>query len=632
MPSKLGTRTINMFFKSKSPSPSPLNSPSRSTIPPPSPTHRSFSDSIMEENIEIAQSLIQKWDSNDVAYLFSGDRQEARQYLNAVKDLQSSMHYFISQSTGSENLVRAQILMQAAMKRLQKEFYQILSSNRQYLDPESVSNHSSRASTISSLSDFEDELEDELRATTESISEVERVSMAAMADLKSIADCMISSGYGKECVKIYNIIRKSIVDEGLYHLGVEKMTNSQIQKTEWDVLELKIKSWLNAVKVAVKTLFYGERILCDHVFSASASIRESCFSEIVGEGANALFGFPEMVAKTKKSPEKMFRTLDLYEAISDLWPEIDSIFSYESTSAVRSHAVNSLVRLGEAVRTILADFESAITKDTSKAPVQGGGVHPLTRYVMNYIAFLADYGELLADIVADWPLAVNSPLPESYFGSPDSDHDGSLSSSISVRMAWLVLVLLCKLDGKAELYRDVSLSYLFLANNLQYVVVKVRNSNLRLLLGEDWVAKHEEKVKQYASNYERVGWSKVFAALPEDPTAEISTDMAKNYFRRITAAFEEAYRKQTAWVVPDPNLRDEVKVSVARKLVTPYRAYYEKHRVGLVRECGSDALVRYAPENIDNYLSDLFFGAGSVGGSVSSSSSSSHSRGGRRGR
>ncbi|KAH7510867.1 hypothetical protein FEM48_ZijujUnG0076300 [Ziziphus jujuba var. spinosa] len=477
------------------------------------------------------------------------------------------MHYFISHNSSSENLVRAQFLMQTAMKRLEKEFYRILSTNRESLDPESVS---SRGSTISSLSDFEEDLEDELRTAGESISEVERVSMAAMADLKAIADCMISSGYGKDL--------------------------NQVQKMDWNVLELRIKNWLNAVKIAVKTLFYGERILCDHVFSASASIRESCFTEITKEGAMTLFGFPELVAKCKKSSEKMFRTLDLYEAIINLWPEIESIFSYESNSALRTQAINSLVKLGDAVRTMLTDFESAIQKDSSKTSGPGGGVHPLTRYVMNYITFLGDYSEILADITADWPLT----------------------------LAWLVLVLLCKLDGKAELYKDVALSYLFLANNLQYVVNKVQSSNIKFLLGDNWVAKHEEKVKQYAANYERMGWSKVFSSLPENPKAEISPEQAKSYFKNFNAAFEEAYRKQTSWIVPDPKLRDELKISVARKLVPLYREYYENHRVGLSRECGSESLVRYAPENLNNYLSDLLYGNGG-GGSISSSSSSSSS-------
>ncbi|GMN22450.1 hypothetical protein TIFTF001_045657, partial [Ficus carica] len=567
----------------------------------------------MDENIDNAQSLIEKWDSdNNVKsspYLFYGDdRREARQYLDAVKVLQSTMHVFISKNSASEKLVRAQILMEKAMKWLQKEFYQILFSNRQYLDPESVSTHSSRTSTVSSFSDFEDELEDELRATKESISEMERVSAAAMADLKAIADCMISAGYVKGCVKIYKTIRKSIVNEGLYHLGVEKTSLSQIQKMEWEVLEYKIKNWLNAVRVAVKTLFYGEMILCDHVFSASDSIRESCFSEIVGEGATWLFRFPEFVAKCKKSPEKMFRTLDLYAAISDLWSGIESIFSFDSTSSIRALAVNSLIKLGDSVRMIFADFDSAIQKDLSKTPVPGGGIHPLTRYVMNYVVFLADYSEILAVIFAGYPLSVQSPLPDSYFGSLESTDVAS--SSISVRFVWLVLVLLCKLDGKAEFYKDVALSYLFLANNLQYVVVKVRNSNLRFLLCEDWVAKHGEKVKNYAVNYERVGWGKVYSSLPEDPTADISSEQTKQCFLRLNGSFEEAYRKQTTWIVPDPKLRDEIKISVARRLVPAYRAFYEKHRVGFNRECGSESLVRYLPENLDNYLSDLFFGAG----------------------
>lgn len=590
---------------------------------------------MMEENIQSAESLISRWDtagdtsSSTSEVLFSGDRSEARKYVNAVKDLQSTMHFFISRKDSADKLIRAQTLMEKAMKRLQKEFYRILSSNRQYLDAESVSNHSSRASTVSSLSDFEDEIEDELRSTTESISDVERVSGAAMADLKSIADSMISSGYAKECVTVYKSIRRSIIDEGLYHLGVEKTIPSQIQKTDWEVLEYKIKAWVHAVKVSVKTLFYGERILCDHVFSSSDAIRESIFTEIAADGAALLFAFPEVVAKGKRSQERMFRTLDMYEAISELWPEIELVFSFESCTAVRNQAVTSLLKLGEAARATLADFESAVQKDASRAPVPGGGVHPLTRYVMNYLAFLADYNHTLSDVFADFPVTYDTKLPASYIGSFEAEEVSS--SPVTTRFAWLVLVLLCKLDGKAEVHRDVALSYLFLANNLQYVVNKVRESNLLFLLGDEWLARHEAKVRQYAANYERVGWSKVYASLPADPAAEISSEKSKEYFRALNVAFEEAYRKQTGWVVPDPKLRDEIKQSVARRLVPAYRTFYENRREGLIRECGSESLVVYAPENLDNYLSDLFFGTTSTASSGSSSPSRSLHTRGRRG-
>ncbi|TKY48459.1 Exocyst complex component EXO70A1 [Spatholobus suberectus] len=428
-----------------------------------------------------------------------------------------------------------------------------------------------------------------------------------MADLKAIAECMVSAGYSKECVKVYILMRKSIVDEALYHLGVERLSFSQVQKMDWEALESKIKCWLNAVKIAVGTLFHGERTLCDYVFgSPERKIAESCFAAICRDGAAALFGFPENVAKCKKTPEKMFRTLDLYEAISDNRQQIESIFSSESTSSVRSQVIVSQARLGEAVRTMLMDFESAIQKESSKIPVPGGGIHPLTRYVMNYIAFLGDYSDALADIVADWP---QNPLPESYYRSPD--HEGkNQSSEVAERIAWLILVLLCKLDGKAELYKDVALSYLFLANNMQYVVVKVRKSNLGFLLGEDWLTKHESKVKEYVSKYERVGWSKVFPLLPENPT----TEQAMAIFESFSLAFHEACKTQSSWVLPDPKLREEIKASIASKLVARYRDFFGKYRVG------SEVIFGFSPDDLGNSLSDILCGTGQSG------SVSSHSR------
>ncbi|KAK7272095.1 hypothetical protein RJT34_28490 [Clitoria ternatea] len=588
---KMGFKKL-FFFK---PSPPPL-----------SVSNNTFSDSLMEENIETARSVITECESQSPP-LFTNTRQQAKQYLHAVITLQSTMQYLVERDSSSQKLVKAQFLMQIAMKRLQTEFYRILAENRDCLDPESVSGISS-TDHQSSVSDYDDDFpEDDFQFAGDSFSTV------AMADLKAIAECMVSAGYSKECVKIYILTRKSIVDEALYHLGVERFSFSQLQKMEWEVLETKIKYWLNAVRVATGTLFPGERALCDFIFgSPEKKIAESCFAEICREGAMSLFGFPENVAKCKKTSEKMFRTLDLYEAISDNWQHIESIFSFESTTSIRSQAVASQVRLGEAVRTMLMDFESAIQKESSKIPVPGGGIHPLTRYVMNYIAFLADYSNALADIVADWP---KNPLPESYFQSPDRDGNNR-SPEVVERFAWLILVLLCKLDAKAELYKDVALSYLFLANNMQYVVVKVRNSNLGFLLGDDWLTKHEAKVKEYVSKYERFGWSKVLALLPENPPAEMAMEQAKAIFQSFNAAVEETCRAQSSWVVSDPKLRDEIKVWIASKLVQRYWEYYEKYRGGL------ESVIRFSPDKLGNYLYEIVLFRAEESGSVSSHSAS----------
>ncbi|KAK6163227.1 hypothetical protein DH2020_000091 [Rehmannia glutinosa] len=559
----------------------------------------------MDENIDYAEAVIMKWNLDTHRHekfspLFVDDRKEAKIFLEAVTGLRSAMHYYVKLSSNSQKIIRAQNLMQIAMKRLEEEFYVILSANRKNLDSESVSSRSSTVSARSSISESynEDEIsEEEEQSTTpsrtspraeSSISESDKALDVAMADLKSIADCMIASGYGKECVNIYKLIRKSIIDETLYYLGVEKLNHSQMQKMDWNVLEPKIKSWLHAVTIAVKTLFHGERILCDIVFSSSEKIAESSFTEISRDAALTLFSFAENFGKSKKilSPEKMFRALDIGDGGA-----------------------------GETRRSgMLAQFEAAIQKDSSKTP-SGGGVHPLTRYVMNFLVFLGDYSGAISDILADSPVTAHTPLPESYFSSPTSGGgEDPSAAAITARLAWLILVLLCKLDGKAVLYNDVALSYLFLANNLNYVVSKVRNSNLGLLMGLEWIWNNRSKVNRYLANYERMGWSKVITSLPDDPTADIPPEEVKECFRRFNLGFEETYKKQISWVIPDPKLRDEVKISLAKKIVPGYRAFYLKHRENYI---GVESIVRYAPEDLNNYLSDLFFAAG--GGSRTSS-------------
>ncbi|KAE8653683.1 Pectin lyase-like superfamily protein isoform 1 [Hibiscus syriacus] len=604
-----------------------LNIPRKGLSPlskTPIPTFSSPSSptpSMAKQTIQNAESIIKKWDVNSssltsVTPLFHHNRKEAREFLKCVMDLRGSMHFLVSQNSSPHDLVLAQNLMQIAMKRLEKEFYQILASNRERLDPESVSTSlSSDGSASFHYDDDEDEV-DQLKIAGESISEVERVSALAMTDLKAIAECMSSSGYGKECLKIYKLFRKSIVDRGLYLLGIEKFKSSQINKMNWESLDFSIKNWLNAVKIAVKSLFNGEKILCDHVFSASQTIRDACFAEITMEGATNLFKFPEIIAQNKNSrPERIFRLLELHGTISELRPEIESIFNVDLTSAIKSHALSSLQKVGDSVFTLLINFGSSIRKDSSKTPVPGGGIHPLTQSSMSYISSLSDYDRILSDILSVHPPAENPPFPESYFNNPTA------IEAAPIHLAWLILVLLCKIDSKAQQYKDVSLSYLFLANNLQFIINQVQTSNLQHLLGDQWLSKHTQKIKQYASSYELVAWNRVFKTLPERTTPELSHEAVKDCFRRFNAAFEEAYMKQILRSVPDGKLRDELKVSIAGKLVPVYKEFYETYS-----RISNGDFVRISPDDLGNYLSDLFHGT-RISSSSLPSPSSSHSNG-----
>ncbi|KAK8473994.1 hypothetical protein V6N12_030633 [Hibiscus sabdariffa] len=213
----------------------------------------------------------------------------------------------------------------------------------------------------------------------------------------------------------------------------------------------------------------------------------------------------------------------------------------ENAATIRLQALNSLVRLSESVFSLLTDFKSTIHKDSSKAMIPGDGLHPLTTYSMNYLTLLADYDNILTDIISDWPPSApaRSSLPKEFFDSRDFNES---PVAISVRIAWLILVL-CKLDCKSKHYKDVSLSYLFLASNLQHIISRVRTSSLVHLLDEEWLAKHEAKVRQFTTNYEQLAWGKVFDSLPENPTAGMTEREAKECFKKFNTSFEDAYLK-----------------------------------------------------------------------------------------
>ncbi|CAH2054367.1 unnamed protein product [Thlaspi arvense] len=609
----------------------PPNHPPLLTLTP----RQSLESAAIYGIIESAADIIERWNTETstfakVTSMFYESKAEAMVFIDRVKDLQKTMDQLVSEDPNSERLVRAQKLMQIAMKRLQKEFYQILSMNRAYLDPESVSTRSSLTSARSSYSDFPED--DDSHNAGDSVVEVEEVSSTVANDLRSIAECMIASGYAKECSSIYKSIRKSIIDEGIYRLEVERTSTAKAKKMSWETIELKIRSWLEAVKVSMETLFKGEKILCDHVFESSDAIRESCFSEISREGGLLLFGFPEIIAskisKKNSPPEKICRLLDMYSAIAGNWRAVESIFSFDSSSVVRSQALKSLISLSESIRSLLADFESGIQKDSSKVVVPGGGVHPLTKSVMSHLSLLADYNNVLVDILAGSPPPDRSLLPESYLNVSDSDD--SPSSELTIRFAWLILVLLCKIDRKANYYKDCSVQYLFLTNNLHHVVSRARSSNLKQLLGDDWVNKHFAKMKQFADSYKRLAWGPVVASLPENRTAEMSPEEVKERFENFSECFERAIDKQRACAVPDAELREEIKLSIARKLVPVYREFYNTRRSIILAGAGGarnlSSVVRFTPEEIENRLSNLFSGEGTSGNSSVSSPSSCRSR------
>ncbi|KAJ0914832.1 putative exocyst complex component Exo70, cullin repeat-like-containing domain superfamily [Helianthus annuus] len=114
---------------------------------------------------------------------------------------------------------------------------------------------------------------------------------------------------------------------------------------------------------------------------------------------------------------------------------------------------------------------------------------------MNYIKLLVDYNETLNTLLTNsQDHDLNSELP----GDIDS---GDTLSSISCQLLSLITSLEANLEEKSRLYDDNALRYIFLMNNILYIVQKVKDFELRNLLGDRWIRTHRGQIRHITQKF-----------------------------------------------------------------------------------------------------------------------------------
>lgn len=589
--------------------------------------------------LEEAEQIVLRWDSTASEeardnMIFGGDRLEVDRYLNAVDRIQRSM----SSVSISDDQAKVNSAIQIAMARLEDEFRNILLIHTTPIEADSLSDPSSSTHSAATSSggaasaDFEDDPDEDkdeeeiLRRgdssnsvsyrSTSSIREIDLIPSDAVIDLGSIAERMVSAGYLRECIQVYGSVRKSAVDSSFRKLGIEKLSIGDIQRLEWDQLETKIRRWIRAAKVCIRIVFASEKKLCEQIFEGlGTAIDDACFMETVKGPAIQLFNFAEAISISRRSPEKLFKILDLHDALMDLIPDIDAVFESKSSESIRIQAAEILSRLAEAARGILSEFENAVLREPSRVPVPGGTIHPLTRYVMNYISLISDYKQTLNELIVSKPSAGSR-----YSGDPTTpdmefaELEGK--TPLALHLIWIIVILQFNLDGKSKHYKDASLVHLFMMNNVHYIVQKVKGSpELREMIGDDYLKKMTGKFRLAATNYQRATWVRVLYCLRDEGlhvsgsfSSGVSKSALRERFKTFNAMFEEVHRTQAMWLVPDSQLREELRISVSEKLIPAYRSFLGRFRNHIESGRHPENYIKYSVEDLENAVLDFFEG------------------------
>ncbi|KAK5835666.1 exocyst complex component EXO70B1 [Gossypium arboreum] len=434
-------------------------------------------------------------------------------------------------------------------------------------------------------------------------------SKQVLATLNKISKLMISGGYEFECYEVYMVTRRNTIEETLNKLGFEKISLDDIQRMQWEAMEREIPPWVRAFKECANIYFSAEHKLAQTIFSDNPSVAKSLFANLIRVLFLQLLNFAEAVALSKRSTEKLFKFLDIYETLQDHSSAIDSLFPEECAKELKAELTATRSKIGETAICIFCDLENSIKSDTGRTPVPGGAVHPLTRYTMNYLKYACDeYKDTLEQVFKEH----STSKPRDYQGNSQSNNDEN-QSPFSRHLIKIMDLLDSILEAKSKLYKDVALSNIFMMNNGRYILQKIKGSpEIHQAMGDDRYKKRSYELRNYHQSYKRETWMKLLDCLNMEGlnvNGKVVKPALKERFKSFNAKFEEIHRTQSSWVVSDKQMQSELRVSIAGVIIPAYRSFLGRFSGYLTPGRQTEKYIKFQPEDIEAYIEGLFDGS-----------------------
>ncbi|KAL0887950.1 hypothetical protein Bca101_011933 [Brassica carinata] len=562
--------------------------------------------------LDLLEDKLSKYDSGEPKTVWYQDQEEVSSLLEAVDRVSKLMGLLLNTKSCLDHheplINHAGSIQQRAMAFLEDEFRILLEES---VIKESTEDSSSQRKSSADQQDHQSDAvasqdHDQVLDPECGDKEIEYpgYSEDVVALLRKIAEKMKAGGYGWECREVYLVGRRNILMRTLKHdCEFEKVSIDEVQKMSWGELEREIPIWNKTFKNCSSLFFPGELRLAEKIFPGD----EGSLFCIVTHGLTIQFlGFAEAVAMTKRSTEKLFKFLDIYETLRDSFPAMEELFPEELRSELRNGVTSARARLGESAINIFSDLENSIKSDSSKTPVPGGAVHPLTRYTMNYLKYSCEYKDTLEQVFKS-----HSKTEQEEEEEPAKSGNSTCSAFASQLMRIMDL-LDGNMEAKSKLYKDIPLSCIFMMNNGRYIVQKIKGSaEIHEVMGDTWCRKRSSELRNYHKSYQRETWGKLLGFLGHEGlmhNGKIVKPNLKERFKSFNATFDEIHKTQTTWVINDEQLQSELRVSITAVMIPAYRAFMARFGQYLDPGRQTEKYVKYQPEDIEDLIDELFEG------------------------
>ncbi|KAK7358069.1 hypothetical protein VNO80_17369 [Phaseolus coccineus] len=430
-----------------------------------------------------------------------------------------------------------------------------------------------------------------------------------ISTLNKIATAMIAAGYHIECYLAFANFRRTAFRTTLQKFGFGSTKMEDLYKMPWESLGAEIATWNQVVWHCTTVLFQSERSLYESIFPNHPSISQNLFCDLARQVIIHLLNFAHGAVLTKWTTEKLFKFLDMYETLREDIVGGSYLESGAKELVYETDAAKD--RIVEAIVAMFCDLKNSIKNDNERIPVPNGAVHPLTRYVMNYLKYACEYKDTLEEVFEQGKgRNENEKCVEV---DEVEDVEKQKNSGFAVQLMKIMELLDANVERKSALYKDEALRYFFMMNNGRYIVQKVKGcEELHELMGDNWCRRRQSGLRLYHKCYQRETWSKVVQCLkPEGLQVsgnKVSKQLVKERFKCFNRMFEEIHKCQSCWLVSDPQLQSELRVSVSALVIPAYRSFVGRFKQYLESTRHIDRYIKYNPDDIELLIDDFFAG------------------------
>jgi len=332
---------------------------------------------------------------------------------------------------------------------------------------------------------------------------------------------------------------------------------------------------------------------------------DGVFTSLMRESLELLLEVVEGILKARKTQDKLFILLDIYHSFVKLKPA-EAVGG--GSASMRRDIEDLVSQTADALRALYESVEPEVASHPTKSLSNDGTVHEITSNTISYIKRLYDYEDVITLLFK--PRSKKSTTTSSSKTKPSEPES---ESPIIAYILALLNALHTNLEEKARGFRSPTLSYIFLANNLQYILKALRSPPLASALGPKTARAYDAMLQDVLRQYWDASWNRALGALitielkykQAGKLAKSCKEILKHAFEGFSTAFEEQSSSQRQYAVPDTDLRTKLIADTKAKVLPPYTAFYNKY-VPLNFSKHMEKYVKLSPSQVDDAISKFF--------------------------